>query len=99
MARLTKAERNAITKGRSAAQIHQEIVAYGELMRELFARKKALTAKHPDQYVALYREGDGYGYFTAATFTELLDESDARGLDRGGIATAFLHRKEPTYIL
>ena len=99
MARLTKAERMAITRGRSAAQIHQEIMAYGELVRELSARKKALTAKHPDQYVALYRDGDGYEYFTAADFTALLEESDARGLDRGAIATAFLHRKEPTYIL
>lgn len=99
MAQLTRAQRRAIRAGRSAAQISQEIAAYGELVRELFARKKALTAKHPDQWVALYREGDGYGYFTASSLTALLNESDARGLDRGGIATELLSRKERTFIL
>ncbi len=69
------------------------------VVQELAARREELTRHHPDQWIALYREGDEFKTFAAASLEELIHESDNRGLDRNLTAIGLLETKKKKLIL
>ena len=76
-----------------------EYQARSRVVKRLAARRKELTKQFPNQWIALYHDGEAFQVFAAASQEELIRETDERGLKRDLVAIAFLETEKQTFIL
>ncbi len=90
-------ERTQEDRANNLAQVLmvQYLNLFTDLFEELRARTPELTQKHPGQWVAMYRNGDGYGYVTAPDEESLEKEVDAHGLSGTDRVFKFLDPNPP----
>ena len=63
------------------------------------ARREELTRQFPDQWVALYHDGEGFQTFVAKSQEELIQERDRRGLEKDFVTFTLLETERRTFIL
>ncbi len=61
--------------------------------------REELIEKYPKQWVALYHDEKEFQIFVAPSQRDLIQERDARGLDKDLVAFAFLETERYTVIL
>ena len=87
------------TPTQTTAEIVRKLGHYKRAARELASRREEITKDYPDQWVALYHDGEEFRLFAAKTQKKLLKRVDVLGLDRDVVATEFLSTEKRTLIL
>ena len=87
------------TPTQTTAEIVRKLGHYKKAVRELASRREKITKEYPDQWVALYHDGEGFRVFAAPSQERLLRQIDELGLDREVVATEFLNTKKRTLML